>query len=245
MTGSRSGFLSLFIIFLMYPAFSNFAIYKKRIRNVLIALAVISPILFLAATMYVREVNVLFTPDLIMRMIMGRLSFLETSMLPIHYKDMGDPVEIFYQKYDLLNQLKLIIDTLFPGNLFGSDVMPNQYYRAAFMGYSESFVVDVYTSINITLPVYLYMYFGSVFSCLFSVCIIVVYYKLCSRVRNNIFLFVPLLITLYGLLVFFDWTIWFLQFFTCMLTTFTVYGFDILRQAFVQMIKKRTDIIAG
>lgn len=169
---------------------------------------------------------------------MGRMSFLETSMLPIHYKDMNDPLNIFYDKYGLLNQVKQIIDSIFPGNLFGNDVMPNQYYRAAFMGYSVNFVVNVYTSINITLPVYLYMYVGSFFSCLIGIGILVLYYKLLIKSAGNIFIVVPLLASLYHLLYFFDWVMWFLQFFTFMLTSFTVYGFSILRQAFVELIKK-------
>lgn len=238
LTGSRSGFISLFVIFLMYPAFSNFDLYKKSIKRVLFGFAVISPLLFLAATILVRDAynGLDLNPNIIMRLIMGRLSFLETSMLPIHYKDMGDKLDIFYNKYSLLNQLKLIIDALFPGNLFGGDVMPNQYYRAAFMGYSEDFVINVYTSINITLPVYLYMYFGNFLSCIISIAILVLYYRLCSRSVNNIFLFVPLLASLYHLLYFFDWVMWFLQFFTFMLTAFAVYGFSVLRQAFIKII---------
>ena len=241
-TGSRSGFISLFIIILMYPKFKNYTIYKKSIKKVLFAFLLISPVLFLLATVLIREASIIFTPDMIMRMIMGRMSFLETSMLPIHYKDLGDPLELFYDKYGLINQLKIITDTLFPGSLFGSDVMPNQYYRAAFMGYSEDFVLNVYTSINITLPIYLYMYMGGFFSCFFSILILFFYYCLLRKCINNMFLFVPLLASLYHLLYFFDWVMWFLQFFTFMLTSFTVYGFVVLRQSFVQMLKKRTEI---
>jgi hypothetical protein len=238
LTGSRSGFISLFIIFLMYPLFTNYTLYRKSIRRLLISLLIISPVIFLTATILIRKADIPLSSDIIMRMIMGRMSFLETSMLPIHYKDMGDPLSIFYEKYSILNQLKLMIDALFPGNLFSPDVMPNQYYRAAFMGYSEDFVINVYTSINITLPVYLYMYFGSFFSCLISILILVFYYRLCLKCVNNIFLLVPLLASLYHLLYFFDWVMWFLQFFTFWLTTFTIFGFSLLRQAFVDVVKK-------
>ena len=238
LTGSRSGFISLFIIFLMYTAFSNYKLYKKTIRTILICFAVISPIIFLVATILIRKADIPLTTDMVGRLIMGRLSFLETSMLPIHYKDMNDPLTIFYEKYGILNQIKLSIDALFPGNLFNADVMPNQYYRAAFMGYPLTFVVSVYTSINITLPVYLYMYFGSFFACVAGIGILVLYYKLWVRSVNNIFIFIPLLASLYHLLYFFDWVMWFLQFFTFFLTAITVYGFVILRQAFVDIIKK-------
>lgn len=235
--GSRSGFISLFIVFLMYPIFSNYQLYKKNIKRLLLSLAIISPILFLLATILIRKADIPLTPDIIARMIMGRLSFLETSMLPIHYKDANDSLGIFYEKYSVINQLKLIVDALFPGNLFGGDVMPNQYYRAAFMGYPISFVVSVYTSINITLPIYLYMYLGSFFACVFGIGILVLYYKLWVMSAKYMFIFIPLLASLYHLLYFFDWVMWFMQFFTFFLTSLTIYGFSLFRVSVVNIIK--------
>ncbi len=237
-TGSRSGFISLFIIFLMYPAFSNYQVYKKSIKKLLIFLLFFTPFLFLAATIFIRKSNIQLDSSFIAKMIMGRLSFLETSMLPIHYKNLDDPLYIFYDKYGLINQIKLIIDSLFPGNFFGNDVMPNQYYRAAFMGYPVPFVISVYTSINITLPVYLYMYFGGIVSCLIGIGILVLYYKLIVKSVNNIYLLLPLLASLYHLLYFFDWVMWFIQFFTFLLTSLAVYAFAITRKSLVEIIKQ-------
>lgn len=237
LTGSRSGVISLFTILLMYPVFSNYSSYKRSIKKVLVALLIISPVLFLIATIFVRNAGVDISSNTILRLIMGRLSFLETSMLPIHYKDMGDPLSIFYDKYGLLNQIKLIIDSLFPGNLFTPDVMPNQYYRAAFMGRSENFVVNVYTSINMTFPIYLYMYFNAFFSCIIGIGLLVLYYRICLKFRNNFFILIPLLASLYGLLIYFDWTMFFLQVFAYTLTAVTVYGFSILRNAITESIK--------
>lgn len=236
-TGSRSGIFSLLIIFLIYPVFYNYQLYKKNIRRLLIALLIISPIMFIAATVLIRKSDIPLSSDIIIRLIMGRLSFLETSMLPIHYKTEGDPLDIFYEKYGLVNQIKLAIDALFPGNLFGGDVMPNQYYRAAFMGYSESYILSVYMSVNITLPVYLYMYLGGFFSCVIGIGMLVLYYMLCSRFKNNPFIFLPLIATLYSLLVFFDWVMWFTLFVTLILTMITVYCYGIMRNAAVKVIK--------
>lgn len=237
LSGSRSGFISLFIVFLMYPIFSNYQLYKKSIKRLLLSLAIISPILFLVATILIRKADIPLTPDIIMRMIMGRLSFLETSMLPIHYKNANDSLSIFYEKYSIVNQAKLIVDALFPGNLFSGDVMPNQYYRAAFMGYPISFVVSVYTSINITLPIYLYMYLGGFFACVFGIGILVLYYKLWVMSAKYMYIFLPLLASLYHLLYFFDWVMWFMQFFTFFLTSLTIYGFSLFRVSIVDIIK--------
>jgi hypothetical protein len=236
-TGSRSGIFSLLIIFLIYPLFANYKVYKKSIRRLLLFLLILSPLMYILATVLIRRADIPLSTDIIVRMIMGRLSFLETSMLPIHYKALNDPLDIFYTKYGIINQIKLAIDALFPGNLFGGDVMPNQYYRAAFMGYTESYVATAYMSVNITLPIYLYMYFGGFFSCVVGIGILVFYYKLCVKFKNRAFLFVPLIATLYGTLVYFDWVMWFIQVFTFGLTMCTVYSYGIIRSAMVKAIK--------
>lgn len=109
--------------------------------------------------------------------IIGRVSFLELSMLPIIYKDKNLPnIQIFYDKYSVINQLKLIANNLVPGDIFASDVMPNQYYRSAFMNMSLQIAKENYTSINMTLPVYFYMYFNFLPAVIITGIIIWVYY---------------------------------------------------------------------
>ena len=100
----------------MYPAFENYQLYKKSIKKLLGSLLIISPFMFLFATILIRKSDIELEPNIIVRLIMGRMSFLETSMLPIHYKDINDPLNIFYDKYGVLNQVKQIIDSVFPGN---------------------------------------------------------------------------------------------------------------------------------
>lgn len=109
--------------------------------------------------------------------IIGRISFLELTMLPIVYKDYHLPnLVIFYDKYSPINQIKLTINNVIPGDVFAFDVYPNQYYRSAFMKYPLQNSKENYTSINLTLPIYFYMYFNSLVAIIISGFLIWIYY---------------------------------------------------------------------
>jgi hypothetical protein len=96
--------------------------------------------------------------DLIGRVV-GRISYLENTMLPIiHKKNNSETLRIFYEKYSPAHQIKLIINNVVPGDIFSFDVWPNQYYRSAFMNVPVSVSQKEYNSINMTLPVFVYMY---------------------------------------------------------------------------------------
>lgn len=239
--GSRSGAISLFVVFLMYPVFQNYELYKKKLRRVLLVFLIASPVLFVLATVLVRKADVGVDSEMILNQIAGRMSFLETSMLPIHYKDNGElNLDLFYTKYSLGHQVQLMIDGLIPGSVFEFDVMPNQYYRALFLGYSEEYVMESYTSINLTLPVYLYMYFNEYITVIFSILIIVGYYLLCVKCYHKAIIFLPLLASLYHLLYYFDWVMWFMILFPGILTMLTITGYSITRKAIVAYLKVRT-----
>ncbi len=140
--------------------------------------------------------------------LMGRISYLESSMLPIHYKNVNDEksLSIFNEKYSLKNQLQIFINNLVPGNIFPFDVYPNQYYRAAFMGQTIEAAAGIYNSMNLTLPIYLYMYWGFTLGIIFSSLIIWFYFFITATAFRVHPLFgVCLLASLYpGLLTFFD-----------------------------------------
>lgn len=141
--------------------------------------------------------------------IMARISYLESVMLPIHYKNVNDKqrMTLFNEKYSPIKQLKLIINNLVPGDIFEFDVYPNQYYRAAFfIDFSTKRAKEFYTSINMTLPVYFYMYFSFWISCIAAAALIWLYFILTAVLfRVHPLLGVSLLATLYpGLLTFFD-----------------------------------------
>lgn len=92
--------------------------------------------------------------------IIGRVSYLENTMLPIYFKNTNNEraMTIFKDKYSPINQFKIFINNIVPGDIFEFDVYPNQYYRSAFMEFPLNRSKEYYTSINLTLPVYFYMY---------------------------------------------------------------------------------------
>lgn len=110
--------------------------------------------------------------------IVGRISFLENTMLPIFHKKSNDSrsMSIFKTKYSPLNQFKIFINNVVPGDIFEFDVYPNQYYRAAFMDLTVQQAREYYTSLNLTLPVYFYMYHSFLLSIFFAGFCIWVYF---------------------------------------------------------------------
>ncbi|MBC7428157.1 MAG: hypothetical protein H7336_06070 [Bacteriovorax sp.] len=138
--------------------------------------------------------------------ILGRISYLENAMLPIHFKDDPKRSEIFKNKYSFKRQMELFINNIVPGDIFEFDVYPNQYYRAAFMNMSVAQAKEFYTSVNLTLPVYFYMYSNFVVSCLASSVVIWIYFVVTSAFfKLHPLLGMGWLATFYpGLLTFFD-----------------------------------------
>lgn len=158
--------------------------------------------------------------------IVGRISMLETSMLPIYwYRNNYENLKYFYHKYNLCHQAKILINQLVPGDIFKFDIPPNQYYRAAFLGYPLEIVKKNYCSINITLPIYLFMYKGVLISLFLSIIIYVGFYwviYLCWKwipLLGVIFLF-----NLYQLIYFFDFVVLGKLFFTSVLVLLTFMG---------------------
>jgi hypothetical protein len=215
MTGSRSAFISLIPVVIAYVPFANFRRHKAAIFTALIVLAIVSPVLFLAATS-IRKSSV----NDIEKLILARVSYLETGAMAIEAKGRIDAA-IFYEKYDLANQVKLVINSLIPGDLFPGDVDPNQYYRSAFMGFTREEAHDNYTSMNMTLPVFLFMYLGFFGAIIVCAAILVIYYLLMviSWPRHKA-IFISLVLSLYGLLTFFDFVMFVRGFLTYMLTAF-------------------------
>jgi hypothetical protein len=240
LAGSRSAILSVFTTFLVGAAFENFKFYRKRLLVFLKYAFIISPILFIYATQ-LRYGNDYLDYKLIGNIIMGRVSFIELGMIPIHYYDNGGlDLTLFYEKYGFIHQTKLIIDSLIPGDVFGFDVMPNNYFRAIFMGYSEEFVTQNYMSMNMTLPVYFYMLFGYL-GVFFTYIYIMCYFSVCYLLRKSPFLVLLLLATLYETLIYFDWVMVFSQFFSGLLTILILKGYIILRESFKRQVVKANE----
>lgn len=234
LSGSRSGVISIFFIFFIGMAFEGFKHYKGKLKKFLKYGLIIAPILFVYATIS-RGVDEIVGFDFIMNQIIGRMSTLETAMMPLYYESHNLDLSLFYLKYNFWHQLKLCIDALLPGQIFEFDVMPNNYYRAMFMGYSESFVIENYMSVNFTLPIYLYLKY-SYLSVLFTIFYIIGFYKVLVFFKEKPFVIIMLLSTFYNLIYFFDWVMVFMQLYSSLLTILFVKGFIVFYKIFKQFL---------
>ncbi|WP_400262017.1 hypothetical protein ACFX5U_20940 [Sphingobacterium sp. SG20118] len=241
LSGSRSGIISMFFVFFIGFSFAIFDQYKQRLFVFLKFGILLAPVLFVFATS-LREVEGIFTLEFILDQIVGRMSTLETSMLPIYYYDNNLALEVFYEKFSVLHQLKLCIDSILPGQIFEFDVMPNNYYRFFFLGYEQNFVIENYMSVNLTLPVYLYMKY-KYFSIIFVIIYVLSFYYLILFFRKYPMIVIVLLSVFYNLIYFFDWVMIFTQFYTSLLTIVVLKVYLLTLQAFEYDIKKKRDEI--
>ena len=154
--------------------------------------------------------------------IIGRASFLETSMIPIIFKGHPDEhaqeLETFYSKYSLANQLSLFARYFFPGSLkriieskepgfFNFDLLPNQYYRNIFLQETMEMVRKKYTSVNITFPVYVYMYSNAAVAILsYAIVLILSYLLIVFMAKCYAPISLVLFLNIYNLIYFFDAT---------------------------------------
>ena len=238
--GSRSAVISLILLLLFFPIYQNYDKYKRKIKKIAVLIIILSPMLFFFAT-WMRGRKFAHSIWLV-NTVIGRISMIESSMLPIYYKSPMPPIyykddkdrehsnignlDIFYEKYSLLNQFKLSFNSLFPGAIFKEDVDPNQYYRTAFLDVPEDVAKKYYTSINITFPVYVYMYSNFGIAILISILVYIMYYFILLLSKNYIYFFIPLLVSLYGFLYFFDFVMYFRQLLFSMLTIFAIILFE-------------------
>ncbi|MES2590485.1 MAG: hypothetical protein V4608_01285 [Bacteroidota bacterium] len=241
-SGSRSGIIGVLLLFLSGLGFYNFYTYKNKLKMILYFFLLLSPFIFIFATQLRYGSSGLEFQTLFSKII-GRVSLIETSMIPVHFKDLNDiHLKLFYEKYGIINQLKVIIDSTIPGEIFNNDVFPNQYYRAIFLGRPETFVVENYMSINMSLPVFFYLcygYWGIPITILFLFLFFYFMYKYRTNAYNNI-LFLPLL---YQMLIYFDWVMVFNQLFTTVLTLIALFGYIAFRNSLVTktLEKKNAD----
>lgn len=220
---SRSAPLTLVNIFMCSLASPNLKRHWKRFAMVVLISVLFSFQGFKLAT-FIREKS--FSEDVHLMMVLnenlstlqdnrgvvtkiiGRVSFLENMMLPIYYKDVVkiDLNGIFYEKYSLSNQLKILINNLVPGDVFIYDVYPNQYYRSAFLQLDPEVSKRDYTSINMTLPVFLYMFWGEMVAVIVAAVLIWGYFVLTAHIAriHPLFGFVLLAGLVGNFLAFFD-----------------------------------------
>jgi hypothetical protein len=235
LSGSRSGILTVFFIFFIGLAFETLKFYEKKVIKFLKYTLILAPFLYVFATQ-IRNTNSTTDYSFLQYAIAGRMSTLETAMLPVYYYDNKLDLNLFYEKYSFINQLKLVVDGFIPGQIFDYDVMPNNYFRAIFTGYSIPFVQENYVSINITLPIYLYLKYNY-WGILFTVFYIVGFYLILRFFKRSPLIVIVLLSGFYNILYFFDWVMVFNQFYVGLLTLLFIKLYLFFRKLFLQIIK--------
>ena len=226
--GSRSAVVVILLIVIMLLATREIKKIVKPFITVVLIGVVITPILFFAATFqrngYLESDKIAYFMEIAVR----RISYIETAAIPVYNQAAKDPaIEIFYRKYGWENQAKQIINTIVPGNVFSVDVDPKQYYRAAFMGYAEEAARTYYTSMNMTLPVFFYLFGGVFWAVAGTILVVLAFFGVAwvasakAPLISIIFLF-----SLYGLLSFFDFVTVARQMVYVGCTLFTLYLFS-------------------
>lgn len=234
LSGSRSGILSVFFVFFIGLAFDSFSFYKNKIIKFLKYSLILSPMLYVFATQTRNGSTVDYS--FLQYAIVGRMSTIETAMYPVYYKDNNLDMNLFNEKYSVVNQFKLILDAFLPGQFFDFDISPNNYYRAMFMDASLNYVRENYMSINMTLPVYLYVKYG--YFCVFlTVIYIIGFYRLINYLKENPLIVIALLSCFYSMIYYFDWLMTFTELYSALLTVCTVKLYMFLRKLFLPYFK--------
>jgi len=237
-TGSRSAIMVIIFILFPFMLFNNYKKYKTKLYVIILLGLFLAPTFYVFATM---QRGTKFGDINLVKGVIGRLSTLEIAMLPVFCKDNDSPkcnLNVFYEKYNIVNQAKLAIDSVYPGTLFEYDVDPNRYYLVAFLEHSKEYVRANYQSMNITLPTYFYMYYGFYISIILSILVFTGYYLVWYYFSpRNIYIFIGLIVTLYPFLYFFDFVMWFRQLYATMLTVLMVNIFAFVRKAVVKSYK--------
>ena len=129
---------------------------------------------------------------------------------------------IFEEKYSLQNQGEQILNSILPGDLFPSDVQPNQYWRAIFAGWREDLAKEHYMSMTFMLPMYFILKYGFSLGFIYFVVFFFCMYVLISRIKDpvaSIFLIGTLT---YSVFQYFDWCYHFQDVFYFTLTFFAI-----------------------
>lgn len=199
--GSRSAVIGLVFTFIYLSLFPNFKFLYSKIKRYLLVFCLVSPVLFYVGTKQRGDVDT----DIIGKVILGRISFIGLSEVPIYSKLSGDTdYTLFYEKYGISNQVKQSINSISPIDFFKYDIAPNQYYRQVFLGARDRTELDSYLSINLTLPVYLSFLTNNFLGPLLTVLSLLLLFNFWVKYRNNQYVFFSILLSLYEILYFFD-----------------------------------------
>lgn len=201
MLGSRSAIITLLLLLLFFPLYENSIKWMRKMKKSFVVLCIFAPFLFVFATLVRTEISF----DLISKLIVGRISMIEISSIPLEAKENHSyDAALFDKKYSILNQVEQSFNVLTPIDLFPNDVNPNQYYRSIFLGYSEEFVQNTYMSMNMTFPIYWIMLLNYSYGTILSVILLLLLFYIWVRNRNNAYIVTLFLCSFYEVLYFFD-----------------------------------------
>ena len=203
---SRQGALILVMAILLALLLNdNYKKIRKRIALIVLCICLIAPILFVISSE--NRGGEFDSLNDLTDLIVGRCSQFELLGKALYQSDNGLwEEEIFREKYSIENQAKLFVNSVVPGDVFEDDILPNQYYRMIFMGYSEETVKQAYASFNLTLPGYLVLKYPLIVSIIgTTLAIMIIYIVACYAKWPSYFSVILLVLGINSVMGFFDW----------------------------------------
>lgn len=224
LSGSRSAFIIVIVISLILPIFNNNNFVKNKLKPFLLVCCIASPMLFYYGT----AVRGAIDKDLLLNLIVGRISMVELAAVPIESEETGKMnVGLYNDKYGISNQFRQSVNEVLPIDPFEHDINPNQYFRPIFYWEAtELAIIDQYMSINLTLPIYFYLNSNFFIGILLTITFLSWLYYIWVSKNQNIYIFIGIIMSLYYLLQFFDWVMLTAGLFRMVLTIFTMIQFE-------------------
>lgn len=228
-TGSRASIFKIILfLYLLLPTIDKKK--RKKIYRLMFFLFPLSVVAFIFATSVIRGENYSILEYI--KLIIGRLSLLDPAAISLGGKLGGGwNSEVFISKYSFLNQMKLVTNTIIPGDIFPYDIHPNLYFRAVYFGNTLEWCNQYYSSMNMTLPVYFCVKYGYIPSVVITVALLVIIYKLIRRTKSYNLSYSLLFIFIYQLLYYFDWVYTFNYLYGILLTLMMLFCWSKITQA--------------
>ena len=225
---SRSGLLTIvFVLITVLFASSKFKNQKKKMVLIIFLAIMLSPFVFMFSTSS-RNMSAGNDRSKVINTIVGRCSQLEIGGIALYKASNGTWDEnVFLEKYGLQEQVKLVINSIVPGDIFDGDVDPNQYYRTVFLETPEQVAHDNYTSMNLTLPIYLSLKYGVILGIILTAIIVFIWYIFCCLIKNQA-MKILYIIAIRDIMTYFDWVMIWRIVFTMTLTAVVFNILDII-----------------
>lgn len=236
---SRSGaFWIVFFNICLLTSIKTTRYMKKKISILLLALCLIAPFIFVFSTN--QRSTTENTVSYFAKLIVARLSYIEIGGIELEqYINDTYEEEVFLEKYGVENQVKQIINSALPGDLFEYDVQPNQYWRAVFAQWQPEACAQYYTSTYMVFPMYMILKYGYVLGILLSIIVLYVLYILICRIKNKIVASFLASYFFYCFFEFFDWSYHFRDLLTFLLTALAVHSLCFFRKKFYFSSRRR------